>query len=138
MNGRNWIGKRLGSMGAVALGVLAASAFAAGPRALAPASGGKWQVAHNARGGAAQDLCIADPILFAQWEHRSQRCERTILSDRGNKTVISYTCGDGGFGRSEMTLLTPRTLRIATQGIAAGAPFNHVIHARRVGDCAVR
>jgi hypothetical protein len=34
-----------------------------------------------------------------------------------------------------MTLLTPRTIRIATQGISAGGPFNYVVHARRAGNC---
>jgi hypothetical protein len=35
-------------------------------------------------------------------------------------------------------VLTPRTLRVATQGIAAGAPFNYVLHARRTGNCPAR
>jgi len=111
---------------------------AAAPRALAPASGGLWQVALSAKGAPETSLGVADPILLAQWEHRSARCTRTILSDQGSKAVISYTCADGGFGRSEMTLLTPRTMRVATQGISAGGPFNYVIHARRVGNCPIR
>ena len=111
------------------------SIAAAGPRALAPTSGGTWEVAQSAKDVHGQALCIADPILLGQWEHRDGQCRREILSDRGNKVVINYTCADGGFGRSEMTLLTPRTLRIATQGISAGAPFNYVLHARRVGNC---
>ncbi len=111
---------------------------AAGPRALAPASGGLWQVGHSAKGAPEQSLCVADSILIGQWEHRGGNCSRVILSDEGNKTVIEYTCVDGGFGRSEITVLTPRTLRVATQGIAAGAPFNYVLHARRVGNCPPR
>ena len=114
------------------------SIAAAGPRALAPATGGLWQVAYSAKGAPEASLCVAEPIVLGQWEHRSGRCERTLLVDRGNKAVISYTCADGGFGRSEMTLLTPRTLRVATQGISAGGPFNYVIHARRVGNCPAR
>jgi hypothetical protein len=111
---------------------------AAGPRALAPASGGTWEVSFDARGAAARSLCLADPVLLGQWEHRAARCQRFILSDHDNKAVIDYTCGEGGFGRSEITVLTPRTLRIATQGIARGAPFNYVLHARRVGNCMPR
>jgi len=114
------------------------SVAAAGPRALAPASGGLWQIAYSARGGPQQSLCIADPLLLGQWEHRGGHCSRVILSDEGNKTVINYDCAMGGFGRSELTLLTPRTLRVATQGISAGGPFNYVIHARRVGNCTLR
>jgi hypothetical protein len=114
------------------------SAAAAGPHALDPASGGLWQVGHSANGAPDKALCIADPVELGQYEHRGGQCRREILSDHGNKTVIDYVCADGGFGRSEMTLLTPRTLRIATQGIAAGAPFNYVLHARRVGNCPAR
>jgi hypothetical protein len=114
------------------------SIAASGPHALAPASGGTWEVSRDARGGAARSLCLADPVLLGQWEHRGARCERVILSDNGNKAVIDYSCGEGGFGRSEFTLLTPRTLRVATQGIARGAPFNYVLHARRTGNCAPR
>ena len=33
-------------------------------------------------------------------------------------------------------MLTPRSLRIETQGISDSLPFNYVLQARRVGDCA--
>jgi hypothetical protein len=122
----------------VALGVCLLSVAATAPRALDAASGGLWQVARSAKGDPEQALCVADPILLGQWEHRGGQCSRVVLSDHGDKAVIDYRCADGGFGRSEMTLLTPRTLRIATQGISAGAPFNYVLHARRVGNCQSR
>ncbi len=112
---------------------------AAAPRALAPATGGLWEVGTSATGIGARRLCIADPVMLSQWEHRGGRCTRVIISDEGNKTVIHYTCADGGFGRSEMTLVTPRTLRVATQGIIRNdGPFNYVLHARRVGNCPPR
>ena len=120
------------------LGMTALLAVASAPRALAPASGGWWQISDSAKGAPRHRLCLADPILLGQWEHRNARCTRTIVSDVGTKTVITYTCADGGFGRSEMTLLTPRTIRVATQGIAAGGPFNYVLHARRTGACPPR
>ena len=123
------------SLGYSVIGLLA---VAAAPRALAPASGGWWQVADTAKGAPRASLCLADPVQLSQWEHRGARCERTIVSDKGNKAIITYTCADGGFGRSELSLLTPRTIRVATQGISAGGPFNYVIHARRAGDCAPR
>ena len=120
------------------LGLLTASgvAFAAAvPRALAPAMGGMWEVSRNAAGHNPTRICVASPDLLAQFEHRQQRCARTIVSDRGTDTLISYNCPDGGFGQSKMTLITPRTLRIETQGIAANLPFHYQLHARRVGDC---
>lgn len=129
-------GKAIRIVAALALiGVASVAAVAAVPRALGPAIGGWWQVAYSAKGPPRHRLCLAAPIMLGQWEHRAGRCTRTILSDQGNKTVISYTCADGGFGRSELSLLTPRTIRVATQGISAGGPFNYVIHARRGGNC---
>ena len=109
------------------------------PQALAPASGGLVaDLPIRAKDAPRHRLCLADPVLLGQWEHRGARCTRTIVSDQGNKAVITYTCADGGFGRSELTLLTPRTIRVATQGISAGGPFNYVIHARRAGNCPPR
>src|SRR5687767_1920438 len=122
---------------AAAIAVLSTVAMA-GPRALGAASGGAWEVSRDARGSGARTRCLAEPVLLGQWEHRGQKCERTILSDQGTRAVIDYRCAGGGFGRSEITLLTPRTLRVATQGIAGGAPFNYVLHARRVGNCPAR
>ena len=61
--------------------------------------------------------------------------EQVVISDSPTSTVIDYTCANGGFGRSKLTLLTPRSLRIETQGISANYPFNYVIQARRVGNC---
>lgn len=129
----NWSIRKLS--GIAAAGLLLA---AAGPRALAPAAGGLWAVGEAASGQGARQLCLADPVALSQWEHRGGRCTRVIISDQANKAVIHYTCADGGFGRSEMTLVTPRTLRIATQGISAGGPFNYVLHARRIGNCPAR
>jgi hypothetical protein len=117
------------------LALISATLVAAAPRALAPANGGLWQVAYSAKDRPAASVCIADPLQLAQWEHRGGRCTQTIVSDSSDKVVISYTCADGGLGRSEMTLLTPRTIRIATQGISAGGPFNYVVHARRAANC---
>lgn len=108
---------------------------AASPRALMPAMGGLWEVSQRADGHGAQRMCVASPVMLAQYEHRQARCTRTVVSDRGTQTVISYSCADGGFGQSKVTLLTPRTMRIETQGISGNLPFHYQLHARRVGDC---
>lgn len=113
----------------------ALSVAADSPRALAGAVPGLWEVSRSADGRDGFRTCLADPATLAQWEHRQGRCTRVVISDSGNKAVIHYTCADGGFGRSDLTLLTPRTMRISTQGISDSYPFAYVLHARRVGDC---
>jgi hypothetical protein len=108
------------------------------PHALAPASGGLWEVSRSASGHNPTRICVASPDLLAQFEHRQQRCARKVLTDQGTETLISYNCPSGGFGQSKMTLITPRTLRIDTQGISDNLPFHYQLHARRVGDCSAR
>jgi hypothetical protein len=117
--------------------ILSAAGLAAAtvPQALAPATGGLWEVSRSATGHHPTRICIASPDLLAQFEHRQQRCTRKIVSDRGTETLISYNCSAGGFGQSKMTLITPRALRIETQGISDNLPFHYQLHARRVGDC---
>ena len=108
---------------------------AAQPRALAGAVGGLWEVSQSASGHNPTRVCVPSPEVLAQYEHRQGRCTRVVISDRGTETVIHYTCADGGFGQSKVTLLTPRSLRIDTQGISGNLPFHYQLHARRVGDC---
>ena len=116
----------------IATGALIAAAL---PRALSGAAGGLWEVGRSADGKGAERLCLADPSVLAQWEHRTARCTRVVISDVGTRAKFHYTCANGGFGDSEIRLLTPRTLRVNTQGISDHYPFGYTLHARRVGDC---
>ena len=106
---------------------------AANPRALSQAQGGLWEV--ERAGAAPVKLCLANPIALAQLEHRSATCRREVLRDTGTATTIHYTCAGGNFGQSDLTLVTPRSLRVTTQGISGDGPFKYTFQARRVGDC---
>jgi hypothetical protein len=108
------------------------------PAALAPTSGGLWEISGLPGARIAPRLCIADTTTLAQFEHRGRACTRVVISDTPSATVIHYTCPGGGFGRTKLTLLTPRSLRIETQGISNDLPFNYVLQARRVGECGPR
>jgi hypothetical protein len=108
------------------------------PRALAPAAGGLWELSRSADGRNPTRMCVPSAAQLALFEHRNGRCTPTVTSDHGSEAVINYNCSDGGFGRSQVTLITPRTLRIDTQGISGNLPFHYQLHARRVGNCAVR
>ena len=105
------------------------------PAALAVTSGGLWEISGAPGTKAPERMCVADTAVLAQYEHRGQMCTRLVISDTPTATVIHYTCPGGGFGRSKLTLVTPRSLRIETQGISDNLPFNYVIQARRIGDC---
>ena len=113
-----------------ALGLLVT---AARPAALVPATPGQWEISRS--GQAPTRMCIAEPELLAQLEHRSQACNRTLVRDGPTTATIHYTCAGGGYGQSTITTITPRSLRIHTQGISGSLPFHYVVQARRVGDC---
>lgn len=98
-------------------------------------SGGLWEVSRSATGAGAERLCLPQATVLAQWEHRRGHCTRVVVSSTATEAIIHYTCPAGEFGQSKMKVITPRTLRIETQGISGGYPFNYVLHARRVGDC---
>lgn len=122
--------------------LIAGAALALGgaqrPAALAQTSGGLWEVSGAPGSRVPPRLCVADPVALAQFEHRGKPCTRLVISDTPGATVIHYTCPGAGFGRSRVTALTPRSLRIETQGISDDLPFNYVIQARRVGQCSPR
>ena len=125
----------VGVAGTVALfGVVLA---AAAPRSQASGRivAGHWEIAGlpGAKGPTRQ--CFGDPLGLAQVEHLGQRCSRNVLRDNGTSILVEYNCRAGDFGRSKLTLLTPRSVRVETQGISDRLPFNYVLQARRLGEC---
>ena len=105
------------------------------PSALAQVAGGLWEI--EGVPGAKEPVreCVANVAALAQFEHRAQSCSRSVISDKGSSTVISYKCGAAGFGQSKIEVLTPRSLQISTQGISDQLPFAYVLQAHRVGEC---
>ena len=104
------------------------------PSVLSQISGGLWEVS-GAAGAPATRLCVANPAALAQIEHRGGSCTRTIVRNDAQSAIIEYSCGPRGFGHSELRVLTPRSVRIETQGIASNVPFSYVAQARRKADC---
>jgi len=118
-------------IGLIAIG--GALGAAASPSILAGVEPGLWEVSRA--GAATEKICIADPAELAQFEHRAAKCTREVLRESGSTAVVNYSCPDGGFGHTTMTVITPRSLRVETQGIAESAPFKYKIQARFVGNC---
>ena len=123
---------RLGACAGIAILAVAASlpSTMVGP--------GEWEVSKNVNGSAGEKVCLSDPALLTQWEHRSKQCERVILSSSPERAEVHYTCNGGGFGTSRVEVLTPRSIKVDSQGIAGGYPFAFVLHAHRVGPCQAR
>ena len=121
-------------LAAVGVGAIALCA-AAQPSALAQAQAGLWEISGVPGTAAPVRQCVTDVGVLARFEHRTKACSAKTVRDSGNSAEINYSCGAAGFGESQITVLTPRSLRISTQGISDGLPFNYVLQARRIGDC---
>ena len=79
--------------------------------------------------------CVSEVGALARFEHRGKACTAKFLKNAGSSASVEYNCGAAGFGHSDIDVITPRSLRISTQGISDGLPFNYVLQARRVDDC---
>jgi hypothetical protein len=121
----------------MAAGAAAALALTAAqrPAALAQASPGLWEISGVPGSKAPIRECVADLVALGRFEHRGRSCKSDIIRSNGSTTLLSYSCRGGSFGRSEISVVTPRNLRIGTQGISDNLPFNYVLQARRIGDC---
>ena len=120
-----------------AIGISAALTLVAArpPSALVQAQPGVWEISGAPGAKAPVRQCVADIAALARFEHRSKTCTARILKDDGTSTAIEYSCGGAGFGNSQIDVITPRSLRISTQGISDGLPFNYVLQAHRVDEC---
>jgi hypothetical protein len=125
----------LGLAGAVGVLTLAS---AQQPPAWAQAQPGVWEISGVPGARAPVRQCVSDLAALAVFEHRGKNCASKVISNSGTSTVIEYRCGASGFGRSQVDVITPRSLRIDTQGISAQLPFSYVLQARRIGDCSAQ
>lgn len=126
---------RILTMGAVGIGTAFVLSGAKAPTALAQAAPGVWEVTGVPGAKAPIRQCVGDVMSLAQFEHRKEHCSLHVVRDGATDLIIEYNCPGGGFGRSEIGLVTPRSLRIDTQGISDGLPFHYLAQARRVGEC---
>lgn len=126
-------------LAAFALALAAAPTPAQGPgklTALARLEPGLWQIRDLAdRSAAPKSLCVADPDILTQVEHRSAPCSRLVLSNDERSATVHYTCPAHGFGRTSVRVESSRLAKIDTQGIIDNAPFAYRAEARRVGAC---
>ena len=107
------------------------------PSGLAQAQPGLWEITGVPGSTAPVRQCLPDLALLVRFEHRAKICVARTVREADSVSVVDYSCGPAGFGHSEVSVLTPRSLRIATQGISGGLPFNYVLQAHRIADCPI-
>lgn len=119
---------------------LAGGAFAEAARAPSVLPGvqpGLWEVSRDATGRGARRGCLRDMAILATYAHAGDRCGRTVIVNEPRRLVMALECGQGSFGRSQITVTTPRALKLETQGFHRGEPYDLTVYARRVGECSV-
>lgn len=130
------------SRAAMALGalmVLAAPAAAQGGHRLAAIGRlqpGLWQLRNlDEAGTMPRSLCVIDPAMLFQVQHRNAPCSRLVIADGADGATVHYTCPANGFGQTSVRVESSRLARIDTQGISDATPFAYRAEARRVGTC---
>ncbi|QIL02818.1 hypothetical protein G7078_08500 [Sphingomonas sinipercae] len=95
---------------------------------------GLWEFS-GPRNAPVRRVCLREPEVLARVEHQRRNCTQSIVRNDSITAIVDYTCPGAGFGNSKITMLTPRSMRIETQGISGEAPFAYVVQARRIGPC---
>ncbi|XHR99279.1 hypothetical protein ACFB49_08740 [Sphingomonas sp. DBB INV C78] len=107
------------------------------PTQLAVASAlepGLWQL--QAEGEAPRKICVGpDTGALVQVRHAGTACSRLVIANQKSSATVHYSCPGAGWGRTTVKMVTPRSVTLDTQGIAANAPFAFTADARRMGDC---
>jgi hypothetical protein len=103
--------------------------------ALARLEPGLWQLRNLDDRRPLPSICIGDPNLLMQVQHRNSPCSRLVIANGPRGATVQYTCPAGGFGRTSIRVETPRLAQIDTQGIVDNTPFGYRAEARRVGGC---
>lgn len=96
---------------------------------------GLWQLRNLDTGQRLPPICVADPAILMQLQHRNSPCSRLVISSNAESATVHYTCPASGFGRTSLRVETPRLAQIDTQGISGNAPFAYRVEARRIGPC---
>jgi hypothetical protein len=122
--------------GALLVVATAAASPAEGPAALDGIERGMWQF--READGTTRNICVSDPRVLLQLRHGGAQCSHFAIPGSPDRVTIRYTCSGLGHGRTSILVETPRLVRLETQGIASGAPFQMEYEGRLTGPCAGR
>lgn len=117
--------------GAVAF--MALSGAAPGVTALQGLARGQWQLRET--DGSVRSLCLGDASQLLQLRHGGSACKITVLDDSRERTTVHYSCAGTGYGRTTLTVETPRLVHVDTQGVANGQAFVLDFEGRNTGSC---
>jgi hypothetical protein len=102
------------------------------PAALRGVERGQW-ILRSADGE--RKLCLTNVTALVQLAHGDQPCRQIVMDETPRSATVRYICPGHGQGRSVVSVETPRSLHLETQGVIDGAPFSEDYEARFVGTC---
>jgi len=103
-------------------------------KALGGIEHGQWQLREN-DGTGTRRVCLTNPAALLQLQHGSAQCEHFVVENSQRVATIHYTCPGHGYGRTTISVETPKLVRVETQGVLDGAPFASDLEGRKLGDC---
>jgi hypothetical protein len=129
----------LAALGATLCGV-AAHAYGQGetPELLTQLERGRWllRAVGGGAGAPVNQMCVADPRMLAQIEHRSNaQCSHFVVRSSATSVTISYSCKGTGQGLTTIRKETDKLIQIQSQGISNGSPFSFSVEGRHGGAC---
>jgi hypothetical protein len=130
--------KRAAMVRTLAAGALAGGcgmAVAQGAGALSQVQPGQWQVHVVGDKSPPRAVCAADVKRLLQIEHGGATCTFRTISDAGSAATVRYVCPGAGSGMTELTVESKTIVRLHTQGVAKGAPYDVTYEARYAGAC---
>jgi len=96
---------------------------------------GSWTLKPRDGTGAPRTMCLGDRSVLLQIQHGEAHCQRFVLENDPTSVTVSYSCPGAGNGRTTVKVETPRLIRVDTQGIDHGSPFDVSMEGRRTGMC---
>ncbi|UVO51848.1 hypothetical protein M0208_15505 [Sphingomonas sp. SUN019] len=126
--------QRLAVAGLIAV---SATAPAQAPRvaALDLVAPGAWSLHEIGSTGAPLALCVREATALLQVRHGASQCSRFVVDQGPRRATVHYTCPGLGYGRTTLSVEDEGVIRLQTQGILRGAPFDFDYEARRTGTC---
>lgn len=103
--------------------------------ALSGLQAGLWELRDSENPKAVRSICVADPQLLLQIEHRGSPCSRLVVGADEKSVTVHYTCPSDGYGLTSIKVASPQLAKIETQGIKDNRPFQYSADARRIRGC---
>jgi len=122
---------------ALLLAAVAAGAVAQEVRmaALGGVERGAWSLHEIGNSTSTRAICVHDPKLLLQVVHGPAQCEQYVIEDQPDRTTVQYRCPGQGYGRTTIKVENRNLIRLQTQGLVKGAPFDFDYEGRRTGGC---